>query len=364
MRVVRGFNALKRPPTRAVVTIGMFDGVHVAHQRLIQTIERLAKRLRGTSVVITFDPDPHQVLDPRHAPAPLMSLEERLGLIRTLGVDLVWILSFTTQFSRTSPERFVRTILLQRLHASCIVVGEPFAFGKDRRGNLRLLQTLGRQHRMRVVALPPVLRDGQPVSSSRIRQLIQAGKIHEARQLLGRPFELCGTVVRGQARARTFGFPTANVRLTNALLPPRGVYTVLLSAEGGCASGAESACLPSGSRGRQARRRWPGIMNLGLRPTFLPRTNFPRRYGYENRHVSSTTRLSTDLRLGRKLVRGGPGPLVCEVHLLGFNGNLYGRKVAIGLLKRLRAERQFASPQALIRQITRDVAHARRALAR
>jgi riboflavin kinase/FMN adenylyltransferase len=291
----------------------MFDGVHIAHQRLIRTAVRLAKRRRGTSVVITFDPDPQCVLDPRHAQTPFMPLAARVRLIQALGVDLIWIIPFTRRFSRLSPKQFVDTILLERVRASCVVVGATFTFGSGRRGNLALLRRLGQQHGMRVVSLSPVLRGGQTVSSSRIRALIANGELDAAQRLLGRPVELYGTVVHGQGRARRLGFPTANVRLTSQLLPPRGVYHVWLM---------------------HAGRRVDGLMNLGVRPTFLP------------------ARMT-------KGQAGGLGPLVCEVHLVGFNGTLYGQPVIIGLLKRLRDEQRFDSPQELITQIRRDFIRAR-----
>ena len=177
MRVLRGRHALARPLRRAVVTIGMFDGVHLGHQRLIRTTVRFAKRLQGTSVVLTFDPDPQHILQPRHAQLCVMPLEARVRLIKKLGVDVVWVIPFTRQFSRISAEQFVRTILSARLGASCAVVGENFAFGNSRRGNLELLRRLGRRHGMRVVVVPPVLRGGESVSSSRIRRLIQQGEL-------------------------------------------------------------------------------------------------------------------------------------------------------------------------------------------
>ena len=302
MRVLTGLNAVRRAPLRAVVTVGMFDGVHIAHQQLIRTTVRLARRSRGTSIVITFDPDPQLVLDPRHAPSPIMPLERRLQLIAALGADLVWVIPFTKTFATLTPEDFVRRILEERLRATCIVVGETFGFGRARQGNLELLRTLGQQSRMRVVALTAVTRRGQVVSSSRIRRLIQTGDLAQARQLLSRPFELTGKVVHGSGRGHQLGFPTANVRLVPTLMPPRGVYTVWL---------------------HHAARRWNGLMNLGTRPTF------------------------------------GKGPLVCEVYLPRFRGQLYGRLVTIGLLTRLRGEHRFRTPQALVRQIQRDLLHAR-----
>ena len=299
MRVVTGRQAFRRPPRRAVVTVGVFDGVHRAHQRLIQTAVRWARAIRGTSVAITFDPDPQVVLDPRHAPSLLMPMPARLRCLQTLGVDVVWVIPFTTSFARLAPETFVRTILAARLQARGVVVGETFAFGKDQRGNLDLLKRLGRQLGMRVMALRPVMQGGQPISSSRIRQLVQHGQLTQAQRLLGRPVELSGTVVRGKGLGRQLGFPTANIQVTNHVLPPRGVYQVQL---------------------QYGRRHCGGVMNLGVRPTF------------------------------------GPGPLTCEVHLVGFNGTLYGREVTIRLLRRLRDEHRFPTPHALARQIQQDLA--------
>ena len=301
MRLVIGRNALPRCPQRAIVTIGMFDGVHLAHQRLIRTTVHLAKQSHGNSVVITFDPDPQLILDPQRAQPPLMPLEERIRLIGEFGVDLVWVIPFTPHFSQMRAEEFVQTILIDRLHAACIVVGENFAFGRARRGTLELLHTLGRPQGMRVMAIPAVMRSGLPVSSSRIRRCVQVGELEQARRLLGRPVQLWGTVIKGAGRGRTLGFPTANLRLTGTLVPPRGVYHVRLTT---------------------ARHTYQGLMNLGTRPTF------------------------------------GHGPLTCEVHVVGFRGTLYGKSVALTLVKRLRDERTFQSPQALTRQIQRDLVRA------
>ena len=308
MRVITGLHALTVLPRRSVVTIGMFDGVHLGHQRLINTAVTLAKRSRAASVVVTFHPDPQQILDPAHAPRSMMPLEDRVRLISALGVDLVWVIPFTPAFSKRSAERFVEEILVERLHAVCVVVGTTFMFGNERRGTLKLLQGLGRQYRMRVLVVAPVRRGGELVSSSRIRRLIESGELEEAHRLLGRPVELRGTVVKGEGRAQTLGFPTANVRLASTMLPPRGVYQIQL---------------------QHAEKRFRGLMNLGIRPTFLPAVSHERR-----------TRVP---------------PLVCEAHLVGFHGDLYGQSITIAVLKRLRDERQFDTPQALVQQIQRDL---------
>jgi len=312
MRLLRGRKALTQPPRRAVVTIGMFDGVHLGHQRLIRTTVRLAKRLQGTSVVITFDPDPQRVLNPAQAQPRLMPLDVRLRFIEALGADLAWVIPFTRRFSRIEAEQFFREILLKQAGAVAVVVGENFSFGRNRRGNLALLRAYGRRDGMRIVVTSPVVREHEAVSSSRLRRLIQHGEIASARRLLGRPVQLYGTVVRGEGRARHLGFPTANVRLVRDLVqPPHGVYRVWLEVAG---------------------RRYQGLMNLGIRPTFLTRRAAARR--------------------------NGPPPVVCEVHLAGFHGSLYGRFVTIALLEWLRPEQRFAGPEELAQQIRQDLRRA------
>ena len=304
-RVFRGLDAVTRPPRRAVVTVGVFDGVHTAHQRLIRQAVAMAKRLRGTSVVVTFDPDPSAILDPRRAPPALMPLEERLVHLRALGPDQVWVLPFSRTFSRITAGQFIRRFLLERLQAKALLVGERFVFGRHRRGDTRMLRSVGPARGMRIVPVRQILRHGAAISSSRIRRLIAEGHLSAARELLGRPPAVYGTVVRGAGRGRSLGFPTANLRLVPQALPPAGVYAVTVSTA-------------------DHRRRWAGAMNLGMRPTF------------------------------------GPGPLVCEVHLLGFSGTLLGRRVAVALRGRLRAERCFPSVDALRRQVRRDILRTRR----
>lgn len=301
MRVLRGLEAAARPPARAVVTVGVFDGVHRAHQHLLRLTARMAGRMRGTSIAVTFDPDPHVVLHPAHPPLALMPLDERLRYIRATGVERVWVIPFTRAFSRITAEAFVRRLLIERLHARVLIVGETFAFGRNRRGDMAVLQSLGHRHEMRIVPVTPIRSGGAPISSSRIRALIHDGRLAQARRLLGRPPALYGRVVRGAGRGRRFGIPTANLQLIPQVLPPQGVYAVRVAEH-------------------------PGVMNLGTRPTF------------------------------------GPGPVVCEVHLLAYAGSLLGKRLAVSVLRRLRGERCFPSPQALIRQVRRDLARAKRLL--
>ena len=307
--VLRGLTAQRGSSHPTVVTVGVFDGVHRAHQQLIRSTVHIARRLGGTSVAVTFDPDPQVVLDPRHAQPALMPLDARVRRLNDLGIDRVQVIPFTKRFARMSAQAFIERVLIRRLHTQVLVVGEQFAFGRDRRGNTGVLQTMGSRYGMRVVSIPSVIGAGRTISSSRIRHLIDQGRLSQARYLLGRPPELYGVVVRGAGRGRQLGFPTANLRLTSQILPPRGVFAVLIGTTDG-------------------RRSWRGVMNLGVRPTF------------------------------------GPGPLVCEVHLLGFSGTLVGRSVCVSLLARLRGERCFPSPGVLCRQVRHDLRRARRLFAR
>ena len=294
---------MRHPPARPVVTIGVFDGVHRAHQQLLRATVQLAQRLRGTSVVITFDPDPHMVLDPAHAPPSLIPLEVRLALLQACKIDRIWVIPFTKAFSRMTAAQFIDQILVRNLRATALIVGEGFLFGKNRAGDMDVLKTLGPSRGVQVIAVKQITRNRQPISSSRIRRLIAEGAIAHAKRLLGRAPAIYGTVVHGAGRGRHLGFPTANIRLTSGVLPPQGVYAVLVS----CAS---------------RRHLWQGVMNLGVRPTF------------------------------------GPGPMVCEAHLLQFSGTLQGHSVSVSLLGRLRNEHCFTSIEELRRQISHDLARA------
>ena len=311
-RVLIGASAFRRPPVRAVVTVGVFDGVHLAHQRLLRATVVLARRLNGASVAVTFDPDPQTVLHPSRAHPSLMPLAARVARLRALGLDRVWVLPFTRRFARLTPTQFIDRFLVGRLRARALIVGERFVFGRGRSGDTRLLHALSASRNLRVLPVRQVTRGGSPISSSRIRALIARGSLSQARRLLGRAPELYGVVVRGAGRGRRLGFPTANLRILSQVLPPQGVYAVRVLAL---------------SRRAALTRIGDGIMNLGVRPTF------------------------------------GPGPLVCEVHLLNFSGSLLGRRVAVALVGRLRGERCFPSPAAVSRQILQDRSRARRLLA-
>lgn len=303
MQVHRG--ALARPGVfrRPVATLGVFDGVHRGHQEVLQHVRAWAERCQGESVAITFDPHPLTVLR-GSPPALLTPLPYKLELFAQLGLDHTVLLPFTDALAEVSAEEFVDDILVRQLGTQRLVLGPDAYFGKDRQGNAAFVQAYGKTHGLEVEALPFLTRQGAKVSSTRIRRAVQAGELEEAATLLGRPYVLYGSVVRGDGRGRVLGYPTANLA-TEQALPPRGVYF----AEARRAGEAHS---------------YRSLCNIGVAPTVAH---------------------------GRAAIP--------EVHLLDFDEDLYGRPLEVCLRQKLRAEMQFADRSALVEQIGRDVAQVR-----
>ena len=291
---------------RSAVTVGNFDGVHRGHQALVSVAVAKARAAGGLCVVLTFDPHPARVLRPAHAPAALTTLAQKEELLGGLGVDRLAVLPFDARLAQLLPEEFARAVLRDTLGARDVAVGESFRFGHGREGDTRTLVDLGTRLGFEVQAIPAVLEGGRPVSSSRIRSELGHGHAAAAAALLGRPYFVDATVVRGEGRGRTIGVPTANLASENEILPAPGVYAGFLRAPGG--------------------ESWPAVINLGRRPTF------------------------------------GGGDLLLEAHVLGFDGDLYGARVRLSFHERLRDEERFPSKEALVARIREDVARARRLL--
>ncbi len=286
-----------------VATIGNFDGVHRGHLAIIQAARAAAAPLAGHTVVVTFEPHPRAVVGGGPAPALLSPLDAKRDLLEGAGVDRLRVVEFTPATMRLEPELFLaRLRAAHRLAA--LVVGPGFAFGYRRRGTVAMLEADGRVHGYRVVVVDPALAGGERISSSRVRQVVAAGDLETAADLLGRPLRLAGWVVPGRALGRRLGFPTANLRLLpGQALPRRGVYVMRLRDAGG---------------------RWhEAAGNVGVRPHF------------------------------------GAGAPQVEAHCLDDPGNLYGQRVAVDCLAWLRDEAVFASDAELIAQMGRDVARAR-----
>jgi riboflavin kinase/FMN adenylyltransferase len=264
---------------------------------------------QGRSVVLTFDPHPSRVLSPERAPASLMTVGQKAEALFALGVDVVAVLPFTAEIAALSPEAFARQVLREAVGARLVVVGTNFRFGKDRGGDLAELRRLGQALGFEVEGVDPVLHEGVPISSTRVREALARGAVEAVLPLLGRPFFVDGRVVRGDGRGRTLGIPTANLQVENETIPRSGVYAgwVRLGGE----TGARAAAV-----------------NVGRRPTF-----------------------------------GGALSTV-EAHLLDFDGDLYGRALRLSFVARIRDEQAFAEVAALVAQIKRDLEATRALLER
>jgi riboflavin kinase/FMN adenylyltransferase len=288
------------------VTVGNFDGVHRGHQALVATALDAARKTAGTAVVLTFDPHPSHVLSPHRAPDALLTVEQKAEILGGLGVDCLAVLPFTRTLADRSATEFAGDVLRRCLGAENVIVGATFRFGRHREGDASRLAALGRELGFAVEAVAPVLQDGVPISSTRIREALARGEIESANALLGRRYFVDGSVRHGDGRGRTIGFPTANLELVNETLPGGGVYACWVET--------------------QPSERWPAVVNIGRRPTF------------------------------------GGGDLLVEAHLLGFEGDLYERRLRVLFQQKLRDERTFPDVAALRAQIETDAARGRELL--
>lgn len=284
------------------LAMGVFDGVHVGHQAVIERAVKAAAREGGLAGVLTFDPHPIRVIAPQKAPTSLLeTLEHKARAVADYGVQLFIPLRFDLEVAKMEAAEFIEKLTASPVKT--IAVGEDWRFGRDRGGDVKFLADEAAKRGFKLEAVPPVMHDGERVSSTRIRQAIRDGNLDAAAQMLGRPYVVCGTVIEGRKLGRTIGFPTANLATGDAQLPPDGVWAV-------------RARLPDG-------RNLPGVANLGIRPTL----------DGESRTL--------------------------EAHLFDFSGNLYGQELEIRFLKHLRTEIKFPSIEALRTQIQRDATEAR-----
>jgi riboflavin kinase/FMN adenylyltransferase len=304
------FPDVPRPPwlVHPVLALGNFDGLHRGHLKIIERVRRGAAEHGGTPMAMTFDPHPPRIVRPDKAPPLLMTKAQRIEALGQAGISCVAVVRFTHEMSQWDPDTFVRTVLVDWLRVFEVWVGANFLFGHERSGNFSLLRTLGQRYGFRADKIDPVRYKEFVVSSTRIRRLVTEGRMDEAGALLGHQYYVDGEVVEGRRRGREIGFPTANLRTDNELVPPHGVYATTLTVDGIAHA---------------------SITNVGLRPTF-------------GDTVESTI----------------------ETHVLGFAGDLYGRQVRLGFVQRLRDERKFEDVDALKVQIEADVRRAERLFAR
>jgi riboflavin kinase/FMN adenylyltransferase len=305
-----GLNEIPADWGESVVTIGEFDGVHRGHQRIVERAAEIGRQRGLPVVVVTFDPHPDEVIRPGSHPPLLSSARRRAELLGGLGAEAVCVLPFTLEFSRLDPDEFVQTVLVQRLHAAAVVVGEDFKFGHKAVGDVSLLAKLGEKYGFTAEGTALLADDGTQISSTRIRGLLEDGDIVDATRLLGRPHRVEGVVVRGHQRGRALGFPTANLETPpHTAIPADGVYAGWLAI--------------FGADGQQTQA-WAAAISVGTNPTF----------GEGARTVEAYAIDRTDL-------------------------DLYGLHAAIDFTRRLRGMLNFDSVDALIEQMRRDVDEAR-----
>ncbi|MBW1727491.1 MAG: bifunctional riboflavin kinase/FAD synthetase [Deltaproteobacteria bacterium] len=309
MEIVENIDKIEKPYNNAVITIGNFDGVHIGHQALFHEVIEKADAIDGTSIVMTFEPHPVRVLKQNGHPPLITLYEQKLELIESSGIDVLICIPFTMEFAAISAKEFVEDILLARIGMKAIVVGQDYTFGKNRQGNLDLLQTYAKTFGFEVIVadwIQTLNKNPDRISSTRTRELVMAGKVAEAQKLLGRNYQIRGVVTTGRNRGgRLLGFPTANIILHDELCPKTGVYAVTVEC-------------------RNIRHK--GVANIGYSPTF------------------------------------GDQVFSVEVHILDFNENIYDRKIRVNFIQRIRDEKKFSNISELSDQIKKDIVKTRKIL--
>ena len=301
--IVDDLERIETPLKNPVLTIGNFDGVHRGHLALFKKVKTRAAAIKGQSVVMTFDPHPIKIMMPENGPPLITPTPQKIKLIENAGIDLILCVPFTKKFAAISAEDFVRTVLVKKIGIKELVVGYDYSFGRHREGKIDLLKKMGAELGFTVHVVGPYKIQGTLVSSTSIRNLVKEGDLAEARKLLGRNYQICGTVIKGQNRGgRLLGFPTANLELIDELSPGAGVYAVEVLIN---------------------NATYFGVTNIGYNPTF------------------------------------GVHPLSIETHLLDFSGDLLGKTIRVNFIKRLRDEKTFKTIEDLADQIGRDISNAK-----
>jgi len=311
MIVARTLDDVKDVTNETCLTIGNFDGVHLAHQKLLARVRERAKALNMLSLAVTFEPHPRQVLLGKNDPPRLTSPDVKLELIAATGIEACLVLPFTRAFAAQEPDVFVQDCLVHGLKMRELVIGHDWAFGKGRKGNFATLSTLGTRLGFTVDQLDPVLLDGAVVSSTRIRDMLLSGNVWDVRPLLNRFHKARGAVIHGADRGgKLLGFPTANIHAPDQLLPKGGVYAARITHNG---------------------RTFGAVANLGSNPTFGPAC--------------------------------GAGPLSLEAHIFDYSGDLYAKSIDLHFVQRLRGEKKFSGVDELKARIAEDAKLAKRILA-
>jgi riboflavin kinase/FMN adenylyltransferase len=309
MELIEHIDNIERPFENAVITIGNFDGVHIGHQALFHEVIEKADALGGTSIVMTFEPHPARVLKQSGYPPLITLYEQKVELIANSGIDILICFPFTREFAAISAKEFVEDILLKRIGMKAIVLGRDYTFGRNREGNLDLLQTYAENLGFEVIVADWIQTlNTQPgrISSTHTRELVMAGKVADAQKLLGRYYQIRGIVATGRNRGgRLLGFPTANITLHDELCPKTGIYAVTVEC---------------------GNKQYKGVANIGYRPTF------------------------------------DDHEFAVEVHILDFNDDIYGQKIRVNFIQRIRDEIKFSNISELSDQIKKDIVKAREIL--
>ncbi|MFA5261914.1 MAG: bifunctional riboflavin kinase/FAD synthetase [Candidatus Omnitrophota bacterium] len=299
MNVIYGIGKIKKHFRNAVLTIGVFDGLHIGHQKLIKAAVKTARSLKGPAIVMTFSPHPVQVLSPNTYLPFIVSLPHRLKLFEQLGITTCIMIRFTKKFSHLTSHQFVKKYLTDAIRPKIVYVGRDFRFGQGRQGTLSDFQEIGKSQGFKVCTVALLKAGKMKIGSSHIRQLILEGRLHKAERYLGRKLSAMGRVVKGDGRGKTLGFPTANIRPSNEVILPVGVYAV---------------------RVRIGPDSFKGMANIGRRPSFKKKNC----------------------------------PINIETHVFDFSKNIYGKEIIIEFIERLRAEKTFRSAAQMIAQLKRD----------
>ncbi len=307
MDIIRSANELRSRAKKVCAAIGVFDGLHLGHQAVLDRARADARAVDGLVAVVTFDRHPQSIISPERAPPLIYALAQKLSVLESMEVDVTWLIPFDQEFSRIGAEDFIRGLVRDFCPMHSLSVGAEFTFGYRRGGNLELLERMGRELEFQVHGMEAVEFGGEPVSSTRIREVIRAGDLVAATAMLGRSYSVAGPVMPGDQLGRKIGFATANLSVTELVLPPDGVYAAEVPLVG---------------------RMHPAVLNIGHRPT----------------------------------LRQPTGSRQFEVHLLDFSSDLYGRQLEVIFRQRLREEQRFANLEELAAQIRRDVEAARVAL--
>ena len=299
MEVVRNINKIVKDPN-SIVTVGVFDGVHIAHQEILRRMKEEKLKTGARTVLVTYDPHPQEVLHPNEKFYILTTIDERIELLSDYDLDIIFVVNFTPEFSNITAEEFCKEIMLGRIGLRKVIVGYNHAFGKNREGNPEKLKGFGEKYGFEVELIPQLLVENNPVSSSKIRSILNEGNVRLASKLLGRYYFINGVVVKGSGRGKELGIPTANIEPISLrkLMPKNGVYVVRVTID---------------------RKHYFGLMNIGYRPTF-------------------------ELDSER----------VAEVNIFDFDEEIYFKHIKVEFIDRLRDEMKFPTPRELVEQIERD----------